>query len=473
MRAPVGRRTHRYAVPLGIAVALFVHVGVLGTVEALDISIVGAPFSNAGHDKPKQAEAELKTNCPFDVMLATGARAAECLAPWHDHDACLAEVSANYWIDMSSCTRKPDDAAQQVSVVEPKTLEHIKQIDPEPLIEALQEKPAVKPPEVPPPTPQNQPPPPPPVQARRQMQIVETAKPTKEEAPDNARFLSEYNTKVEHQTVARGSVKEPMVARSKPDELTPKEMPKDPSVQQHQDKPPGHVGAPDVPGTLAMRAPGAMSPAEMQQDAKTRGALGGTEGPLAFDGYSARRGDGAIEQQQHQRTELPHGQGGAGGGAPDVPNLKPSQDVLERALGGGNVDHVEDVDNGDETAFNSKRFIAASFFNRLKRSVAQNWDPASVWRRVDPTGQVNGFKTRVTEVRVTLTPAGELVKIVVVTPSGVTELDDEAVRAFHAAQPFPNPPHEIVGKDGNITFAFGFFFEIGAPHTTWHMLNGG
>ena len=144
--------------------------------------------------------------------------------------------------------------------------------------------------------------------------------------------------------------------------------------------------------------------------------------------------------------------------------------MLERAIGGGNVDHMEDVDNGDETALTAKRWVYASFFNRMKRSVAQNWDPASVWRRSDPTGQVYGFKTRVTEVRVSLTPHGDLVGIVVINNSGVTELDDEAVRAFHVAQPFPNPPKELVGRDQTITFAFSFFFEIGGAHTSWRVI---
>jgi len=167
---------------------------------------------------------------------------------------------------------------------------------------------------------------------------------------------------------------------------------------------------------------------------------------------------------------VPKGQGGAGGGAPDLLKLKPSQEVLERALGGGNVDHLEEVSSGDETALNAKRWVHASFFNRLKRQVAQNWDPASVWRRRDPNGQVFGFKTRVTEVRVALTTKGELAKIVVSTPCGVTELDDEAVRAFHSAAPFPNPPKELANGDGLITFAFSFYFEINAPHTSWRVV---
>ena len=470
---PTGARTRRrdtrFAVPLAMAVALVVHVILVGGAEALDLSLLGAPFGHAGAATPPKPVPPLATNCPFDAMLATAARAAACLAPWQDPDACFDALPINYRIDRSGCQRV--DLPAEVALVAPPELARVKPIDPEPLLEMMKQQPKPPPPqELPKPAPQQPAPPPQQVQARRQMQVVETAKPDSDQAPENARFLSEYNTRVEHESVARGTPKEPMIAKSKPAELTPAEHPKDPSVQQHSDKPPGHAGAPDVPGSLSMRQPGAPSLAMQQQEAKMRGALDGERAPVGLDGYAARRGDGSIQQQQQNRTETPQGQGGAGGGAPDVPNLKPSEEQLQRALGGGNVDHLDDVADGDETALNSKRWIYASFFNRLKRSVAQNWDPASVWARIDPTGQVNGFKTRVTEVRVTLTTSGELKKIVVTSPSGVSDLDDEAVRAFHAAGPFPNPPRELAGSDGNITFAFSFYFEIGAPTTAWHML---
>ena len=44
------------------------------------------------------------------------------------------------------------------------------------------------------------------------------------------------------------------------------------------------------------------------------------------------------------------------------------------------------------------------------------------------------------------------------------------MRAFHAAAPFPNPPDGLVAKDGLITFAFSFYFEIGAPRTSWRVI---
>jgi len=154
----------------------------------------------------------------------------------------------------------------------------------------------------------------------------------------------------------------------------------------------------------------------------------------------------------------------AAGTFPPAPNLRPSEQVLERAVGGGSVDHLDEVEEGEETALNTKQWVFATFFNRMKRRVHQNWDTVSVWARHDPTGQVYGFKTRVTRVRVTLNPAGELTGIIVTRPSGVDLLDDEAVRAFRAAQPFPNPPTGLVDDAGNITFEFGFHLDIGGGH---------
>ncbi|MFT3692015.1 MAG: TonB family protein [Kofleriaceae bacterium] len=422
-----------------------------------------------------EPEIELKTGCMSDAYLAGAARDAMCFAPWNDNvDDCLHEAQINTIIDQSSCIAQHEKNVAEISMLDQKSTEHVKPIDPEPLLEAMkEEQKKPKPVEVPQPKPENQPPPPPapPAAAKpRPMQVVETAKPSEEKAPENARFLAEYDTNVKQQKVARGTPKEEMVAKSQQANLKPTPNPKEASVQEHSKQPEGeNKKAPEVPGKLSMRTPGPQAPAQEEQEAKTRGSTTGANGPLAFDGYIPRKGQGAIEQQQHDQSEQPKGENGAGGGAPDTPNLKPTQDTLERALGGGNVDHMDDVDNGDETALNAKRWVYASFFNRMKRQVAQNWDPATVWRRSDPEGKVYGFKTRVTEVRVSLTQTGALSKIVVVAPCGVQDLDDEALRAFHQAAPFPNPPKELAGSDGLITFAFSFYFEIGQSHTSWRL----
>ncbi|MGE0551168.1 MAG: TonB family protein [Kofleriaceae bacterium] len=457
-----------------IGAAVLVHATVLASVQATGISLVGDSFTvKSAREELAAVEPGLKTSCSGDVLLAASARLSLCLTPFHDDvERCFEDAQMAMWIDLSSCTEDNGPLAT-IALAEPMQAEKLKAIDPEPLLEAMKlQEPPPPPPQIQPPAPAQPPPPPPPPAPTKPAQVVETAKPSQEKEPENARFLSEYNTSVEKQTVARGAVNEPMVAKSKPADLAPKENPKEASVKPDMtDRPPGkNLNAPDAPGALAMRAPGVPKPAQVVQESKTRGSVMGQQGPLSADGFVPRRGASAIEQLRQDPGELTRGQGGAGGGVPQVPNLKPSMEVLERVVGGGNVDHVEDVEEGKETAFASKQWIHANFFNRLKRQVAQNWDPASVWRRTDPNGTVYGSKTRVTEVRVSLSSKGQLAKIVVTSPSGVHDLDEEAVRSFHAAAPFPNPPVQLLSRDNLITFAFSFYFEIGSPRTTWRYI---
>ncbi|MBA3395905.1 MAG: TonB C-terminal domain-containing protein [Deltaproteobacteria bacterium] len=461
-----------------IAAALIVHGAVLGTVDALGTGLVGSGFVTQRAGDDVDPDIELQTTCSGDVLLATSARAMMCLAPWRsDVEGCGDDLAMTMWMDLSSC-RGNTDAVAAVAMVTPRQIEKLKAIDPEPLLDELAHMPPEQqkpPPVIPPPQPQQQqppPPPPPPPVMVKQAQVVETVKPNEEKEPENARFLAEHNTRVEKQTVARGSRHEEMVAKSKPQDLEATTKPKDePQVAKLEDKDPGkNPKAPDARGMLSMRPPGAPSPPnEAPQDQKVRGAAAGSKNPIVSDGFVPRRGDGAIEQLRRDPGELTKGQGGAGGGVPQVPDLKQNKEVLERIAGGGSVDRLEEIADGEETALSAKRWIYASFFNRLKRQVAQNWDPQTVWRRTDPDGTHHGFKTRVTEVRVSMSPKGQVTKVVVTAPSGVSELDDEAVRAFHAAAPFPNPPDGLV-KDNQITFAFSFYFEIGQPRTSWRVI---
>ena len=55
---------------------------------------------------------------------------------------------------------------------------------------------------------------------------------------------------------------------------------------------------------------------------------------------------------------------------------------------------------------------------------------------------------------------GSLDDIFVLEDCGVAFLDDAAVRAFHDAQPFPNPPLALQDSNGRIHFKFGFYLEI-------------
>jgi len=112
---------------------------------------------------------------------------------------------------------------------------------------------------------------------------------------------------------------------------------------------------------------------------------------------------------------------------------------------------------GEETQLNSRQWLYAAFFNRVKRAVSQHWDPAPTYQRRDPRGNVYGVKDRLTVLSITLKPDGTLVNARVLRTCGLDFLDQEAIRAFKAAQPFPNPPKGLVDPNGAIRFRFSFF----------------
>ncbi len=250
------------------------------------------------------------------------------------------------------------------------------------------------------------------------LQIVEIRRPDREKVPDEARFRSEYNSDVKKETAARNRALHPsavaMVSRRRPVtsdfvEPAPEPPKKGIAAQPSSD-----------PSPLVMRTPAARKRKE-----------------------SAKRKSSIWKRKLTLR------------------DLKPKNGVLQKVIPGAFPDYLKDVEKGNETLLKTKEWKYASFFNRVKRAVAQHWHPDREYTRRDPKGNVYGFKTRTTYLLIVLHPNGTLKKIVLERPSGLTFLDDEAIKAFRKAAPFPNPPKRLVKQaTRQITFRFGFIFEI-------------
>src|ERR1043166_7452932 len=298
------RRVRKPMLWLGVLAAVVIHGSIFATSQLFGLTFLRAGMTSAIAAKapPPADDVELKSSCFDDVVFSTTGRAALCLAPWvASVDECLADAQMSLWMDLSSCQAR-NDPGTAITMIEPKAAERVTPIDPERLLDAF------KPPQQPRPPQQLAMAQPEPEQAAPQraqpppkeldQQVVETVKPDEEREPENARLLSEYNIKVDKQKVSRGARNEPMVAKAKPEELTPKDKPRDePSRQKAEpDRERGNQkDAPDVPGKLSMRNPGPLFPSQAEQEAKTRGALGGAAGAQVSDGYSARKGDGALD----------------------------------------------------------------------------------------------------------------------------------------------------------------------------------
>ena len=55
---------------------------------------------------------------------------------------------------------------------------------------------------------------------------------------------------------------------------------------------------------------------------------------------------------------------------------------------------LDNVDEGEGTYLNTKEWKYASFFNRVKQSVSQQWNPGQQLRLRDPTGNIYGGRDR-------------------------------------------------------------------------------
>ncbi|MBW2735664.1 MAG: TonB family protein [Deltaproteobacteria bacterium] len=272
-------------------------------------------------------------------------------------------------------------------------------------------------------------------------QVVELPKPENERRPDKARFVSEYDSKTRKETQSKAAYRagrlisrQPMPVKQR---ATPRERRK---VERKLMK-------------LAMRRA-----VKTTQDPD----LPRSDLPDAADGKEQPKKEETKKQPAQQVVKGPEGQKQV---QPQkkvsLKDLKLSQQELAKAVGTRVKDALGDVEEGEQTLLNSKRWRFASFFNRVKRQVAQNWHPNTAYRRRDPSGNIFGFKDRLTVLRVRLNEKGELKAVHLERASGVGFLDDEAVKAFRLAQPFPNPPKALVDdKSKTISFRFGFLFEI-------------
>jgi TonB family protein len=277
-------------------------------------------------------------------------------------------------------------------------------------------------------------------------QVVEVPAPREEVRPDQARFVSEHDSAVEHETKKYGRFED--------------------NARQGDRSGSAAVSQPAAPkgdGRLAMRTP------ELGRALRS----GGPTRPSAGGPPGAKNGAPDTEPTEQGGMFAPAGaepqrrQGGATRGGLG-PSLMPTEQQLARAVGSGTQDALANVEDGEETALNSKKWRFASFCNRVKRQVAEHWHPEEAYRQRDPTGMIYGRKNRYTELRIQLKPDGRLQNVAVWQPSGLDFLDDEAMDAFKQAAPFPNPPRQLIEANGTINFGFGFLFDLnGPPEMRW------
>ncbi len=289
-------------------------------------------------------------------------------------------------------------------------------------------------------------------------QVVHIPPPPREERPIDAKKLSEYDSTVDKETVARNKdVPTPRVKKAKRELISTGTDEKGDTKKRER-----------VPKRKEV-ATGATGPG----DKRTQSDKPGPDNPgdpaerkLALrDTAKLPEGGGVFRRTPDNPAPSAHTPGGGGkvGGAPEPATVRdalPTLGYQELARTDGSPDHLPDIEEGDATFLNTREWKHAWFFNRVKASVQRRWRAVDRHRRHDPYGRVFGVRDRLTVLNVTINADGSLEDVYVVKDSGVAFLDEAAVQAFREAQPFTNPPLALQDSDGNIRFKFGFYLEI-------------
>lgn len=300
-------------------------------------------------------------------------------------------------------------------------------------------------------------------------QIVDVPPSPDDKVPENAKYLSEHNTNTQKETVSRNQQKDYQTAMNEPtvvrksDGMSSPQTGGDPNVLEISPTPAKEDKKEQKKAdTRKAQAPQLEFPKVAASD-KVALALDPKMGTLLnrdqadevagnSDKLRISPGqDGANEQAQQAGRSPKTGKPAA--------DLVPTIGTLSRIAGAPANDYLNEQE-GDGTFLNTREFKYAGFFNRVKKGVSQRWNPIAEYQRRDPTGQVYGQMSRTTTLTVTLAPDGTLRDAIVSRSSGLPFLDEEAVQAFRRAQPFPNPPPQLVDRGGGITFQFGFVLEF-------------
>jgi TonB family protein len=256
--------------------------------------------------------------------------------------------------------------------------------------------------------------------------------------PDDARYLSDRDRRVERETVSR------------------------------------HAGNyPDLSATPRPGSPGR----------EAAGESGRAERSGARDAAEERRAERARREAQRrserlaaaprvERETAPDGEVG-GGEEPPAPAPEPERErmtgpakpdlslgpeTIARIMGGPGMAGYGQAEEGDVTALNTRDGgEVARYYIRAAWKIEPDWirRVRSAYGERDPEGRLFFYKERSVVVGATLDANGNLTEVSVVRSSNVDFFDAVAVASIRGAQPFPPPPTSML-FDGRARMAWTF-----------------
>lgn len=296
-------------------------------------------------------------------------------------------------------------------------------------------------------------------------QVVDTAPGNDEVAPD-AKYLAESNNRVEKETRAKDQTQ--FYKNAQPRTTSPNPVAESQAgtgnSDSAQDEGNAGSGSDATPPREGQKKAAVEVPDVNKRDEI---ALRPLDLPDLPGPQLENQDESEAVQGNSDRLRLqPGGEDGeasaSAGNAGGRINLVPNGAMLDKISGAAPNDHLGELEEGEGTFLNAREWKFASFFNRIKQGVSQNWSPDAKLRQRDPTGEIYGGRDRHTVVTVTLNQNGFVKEIWVEKSSGLDFLDLEAIASFERAQPFPNPPPGLLKDDSTVQFQFGFFVDMGA-----------
>lgn len=123
-----------------------------------------------------------------------------------------------------------------------------------------------------------------------------------------------------------------------------------------------------------------------------------------------------------------------------------------------NNDFVEEIPLGDFTRLNTVEYKYYGFYHRIRQQLEQYWGN-SIEKKArelySREGRMPASSHIITSLEVTINEMGQIIEIIVKSPSGVQAFDDAAIESFSKAGPFPNPPRGLL-KNGRAVISWGF-----------------
>ena len=124
-------------------------------------------------------------------------------------------------------------------------------------------------------------------------------------------------------------------------------------------------------------------------------------------------------------------------------------------------DYIDDLMKADQTLLNTKAFQFYTYYDRIRTQVQASWEPLlieEVRGRFLIGNPIVPFRQR-TRLLVILNQSGSLIDIKVLEKSHYEILDRIAIKGFLSSAPFPNPPKQLIRKDGTLWMRWDFILD--------------